>query len=189
MQNLGIISSMADEYLDIVDEQNKLTGNKELRSVAHSTGLWHRVAHVYFFRKANNKIEFLIHLRSKNKDLAPNCWDTRFGGHIKAGESIATSVINEIKEEVGLQADFSKLIEGEWHTGGKYPNQEFQKPHYFEYNEPLENLSFNDGEVQEVKWLSSEDIIHSLTENPKTWATKKEVFEKILQQLKEKIKI
>ena len=175
---------MADEYLDIVDEQNKLTGDKQLRSVAHSTGLWHRVVHIYFFRKANNTIEFLVHLRSKDKDLAPNCWDTRFGGHVKAGESVETGVMNEMKEEVGFQADPSKLIEGEWHTGGRYPNQEFQKPYYFEYNEPLENLSFNDGEVQEVKWMPYEDILNGITEDPKKWATKKEVFESISKYLK-----
>ncbi len=175
---------MADEYLDIVDEQNKLTGGKELRSVAHSTGLWHRVVHVYFFRKVNKTIEFLVHLRSKNKDLSPNCWDTRFGGHIKAGESVEAAVVNEIKEEVGLQVDFSRLTEGEWHTGGTYPNREFQKAYYLEYNEPIENLTFNDGEVQEVKWVLAEDILRSITENPKTWATKKEVFETISKYLK-----
>lgn len=177
---------MADEYLDIVDEQNKLTGGKELRSVTHATGLWHRVVHVYFFRKINNSIEFVVHLRSKNKELAPNCWDTRFGGHVKSGESIETAVMNEIQEEVGLKIDFSKLTEGEWHTGGRYPNQEFQKPYFLEYNETLENLSFNDGEVEEVKWLSSEKIIDSLMNDPKSWTTKKETFETIAKFLQEK---
>ena len=76
---------MEKEYLDLVDENNNLTGEKELRSVVHSTGLWHRTVHIYFFRKINNIFEFLVHLRSKDKDLRPNCWDTRFGGHIKAG--------------------------------------------------------------------------------------------------------
>ena len=42
---------MQEEYLDIVDENENLTGEKELRSVVHAKGLWHRVVHIYFFRE------------------------------------------------------------------------------------------------------------------------------------------
>ena len=44
-------SNMLDEYLDIVDENNNLTGKKALRSEIHSYGIWHRTVHIYLFRK------------------------------------------------------------------------------------------------------------------------------------------
>ena len=47
---------MAEEYLDLVNEENKLTSKNELRSVIHSTGLWHRTVHIYLFRKTDNNI-------------------------------------------------------------------------------------------------------------------------------------
>ncbi|MFA6273714.1 MAG: NUDIX domain-containing protein [Candidatus Paceibacterota bacterium] len=173
------------EYIDLVDENNNLTGQNELRSVVHSTGLWHRTVHIYFFRKIGKNFEFLVHLRSKYKDLHPNCWDTRFGGHIKSGVGIKAGVISEIKEELGLDIDFSKLIEGEWKKRNNYPNCEFTKTYYLEYNDSLQNLSFDDGEVQEIKWLSTNDIINLKTENPKKWSGNKENFKEVFKYLSE----
>lgn len=178
---------MADEYLDLVDEENNLTGKNELRSIVHSTGLWHRTVHIYLFRKINNNIEFLVHLRSKNKDLHPNCWDTRFGGHIKSGENIENGVTNEIKEELGINLNPSKLIEGEFRKSDKYPNREFSKIYYLEYSKPLANLTFNDGEVQEVKWLSKEDIPNSIDQSPEKWSGSKVGFEEVSRFLQQKL--
>ena len=180
---------MADEYLDLVDDDNQLTGKSELRSVVHSTGLWHRTVHIYLFKKSGDGIEFLVHLRSKDKDLHPNCWDARFGGHIKAGVSLEGGVMSELKEELGLTVGVSKLLEGEWRKADKYPNCEFSKVYYLEYNEPLENLHFNDGEVQEIKWLPAEEILHSMGENPEGWAGRRDSFEEVFNFLKSKIEV
>ena len=90
---------MDEEYLEIVDENNNLTGERKPRSLVHSNGLWHRVVHIYFFRIINKEIEILVQLRSKTKDLSPNMWDTRFGGHIKAGEKLEQAVVDEIRED------------------------------------------------------------------------------------------
>ncbi len=172
-----------DEYLDLTNENNQPTGEKELRSVVHLTGLWHRTVHIYLFRMFNEKLEFLVHLRSKNKDLHPNCWDTRFGGHIKAGESLEKGVMHELEEELGLEVDTSKLIEGEYKKSDHYPNREFCKVFYFKYNNPIEDLSFNDGEVQEIKWLSVDEIIKSMEEDSSIWAGSKVGFQEILNSL------
>ncbi len=55
------------EYSDIVDENGNLTGEKELRSVVHEKGLWHRTVYIYFYHIANGEIQSLPHLRSKIK--------------------------------------------------------------------------------------------------------------------------
>jgi len=45
------------EYLDIVDENNGAPiEERRLRSEVHSQGLWHRVVHVYLFRRIENDI-------------------------------------------------------------------------------------------------------------------------------------
>ena len=79
-----VIINTKDELFDIVDENGNLTGEKELRSVVHEKGLWHWVVPVCIYRMRNNQPEFLVQLRSKNKDQYPNKWQTRFGGHIEA---------------------------------------------------------------------------------------------------------
>jgi isopentenyldiphosphate isomerase len=174
---------MNNEYLDIVDGNNEKTGKRELRSLVHSTGLLHRTVHVYVFKRVNSTIYFLVHLRAKNKDLNPNKWDTRFGGHIKSGEDVASAVVNEIKEEIGLDIDKNELTEGSWVRGGRYPNCEFVKIFYLEYTRNLKNLKFNDGEVQKVKWFQAADIIKELGTNPEDWSASKDGFEKAYSEV------
>ena len=175
---------MDEEYLEIVDENNNLTGERKPRSLVHSNGLWHRVVHIYFFRIINKEIEILVQLRSKTKDLSPNMWDTRFGGHIKAGEKLEQAVVDEIREEVGLNVNVRDLVEGEWRKQEKYPNNEFIKVCYLEFKDDLKKLKFDDGEVQKVKWMSFSNIKQLMDEKPKEWCGKSNNFAAIIRYLK-----
>lgn len=178
---------MSEEYFDILDDQGNPTGEKRSRFDAHSQGLWHRVVHIYLFRKVKNKIEFLVHLRSKTKDLNPNTWDTRFGGHLKADESIEDALVGEIKDELGLDLSPDNFIKGEIQKADKFPNREFVSVYYYSYTDGLDKLEFDDGEVQEVKWMSSGDIVKSMTEELSNWSGNPTVFNQILNFLKNKI--
>lgn len=178
---------MPEEYFNILDELGNPTGEKRSRFEAHSQGLWHRVVHIYLFRKINDKIEFLVHLRSKTKDLNPNTWDTRFGGHLKAGESIEDALVTEIKDEIGLELKPENFIKGETQKSDKFPNREFVSVFYYNYIDGLEKLKFDDGEVQEVKWMSSEDVIGSMNEGPSDWSGNPTGFNQILNFLKNKL--
>lgn len=179
--------AIKEENLDIVDENNVPSGETRPRSLVHSTGLWHRTVHIYFFRKAGNTIEFLVHLRAKTKDLNPNKWDTRFGGHIKTGKSVEETVLNEIKDEVGLSVKLSDLIEGDWRKRNKYPNNEFTKTYYFEFTGSFKDLKFDDGEVQRVKWLSADKILKSMEKKPEKWSGEASHFEDIVGFLENKL--
>lgn len=178
-----------DEYFDIVDENNVPTGEKKLRSLAHATGLWHRTVHIYLFREVSDSIQFLVHLRSKNKDMHPNCWDTRFGGHLKAGESVESTVESELLEEVGLELKQDNLIKGEIHKRDNYPNREFTYTFYYEFTGEISALKFNDGEVQEIKWMGVSDIMDSMTSEPQIWSGGKDGLMQALNVLKAKLKI
>lgn len=90
------------EYLDIIDENNQLTGKKEERKNIHEKGLWHRQAACWIM---NQKGELLFQKRAANKKMNPNKW-SRTGGHIDAGEEPIIGIIREVKEEVGI--DVSK---------------------------------------------------------------------------------
>jgi isopentenyldiphosphate isomerase len=177
------------EYLDIVDGNNVLTGESRLRSEVHSTGLWHRTVHIYLFKQVDCKLHFLIHLRSKDKDLKPNCWDTRFGGHIKSGETVEDGVKDELIEEIGFQPNPESLIQGEIFKKDNYPNREFVYSFYCRFDEDINTLKFNDGEVQEIKWMEAKDVIKSMNEKSEIWAAEKNGFVQILDILKTKIDI
>ena len=178
---------MAEEFLDIIDENNNLTGESAPRSQIHAEGIWHRTVHIFVFRKKDEQVEFLIHLRSHLKDQNPNKWATSFGGHIKAGSDVEEGVKSELQEEIGLDVDFKKLIGGYWRKRDKITNREFTKTYYLGYDGRLEDLIFNDGEVQEVGWMSFRDIKDSMRKNPERWAGKGTSFEKIYDYLFKKI--
>jgi len=161
---------MIEEFLDIVDENNELTGKSMPRSKVHAKGLWHRTVHISVFRKKENQLEFLVHLRSKFKDFHANQWGTSVGGHIKSGDSFEESVASELQEEIGLKVDFAKLLGGYWRKRDKNPNREFTKNYALEFDGDLADLTFNDGEVQEAKWMNVAEIQNSLQKNPEIWA-------------------
>lgn len=62
---------MADELIDICDEQNNLTGETVMKSVAHTKGLFHRSTHVWIY---NSQGEMLLQLRAKEKKIYQEVW-------------------------------------------------------------------------------------------------------------------
>lgn len=174
---------MVDEYFDIVDENNKPSMEKKLRSLVHRDGSWHRTVHIYYFMKKNNEYYFLVHLRSKEKDLRPNMWDTRFGGHLKSGQSIEEALVSEIEEEIGLKVDATHFIPGPIQKRNKFLNNEFTYVYYYQGLEDISSLKFTDNEVQEVKWLSVSDIIEEIKNNSHKWSPSLENFKSIYKHL------
>jgi 8-oxo-dGTP pyrophosphatase MutT (NUDIX family) len=160
---------MNEEYLDIVDEKGNLTGEKELRSICHEKGLRHQTVHIYFYRKNNGILEILPHLRSKFKSANPNNWDTRFGGHVEAGQTPQEATKKELQEETGLDIEMKNLQSGpkEFYDGGK--NKEVVSVFYYNFTGSLDELSFNDGEVQEVRWMSFEEIEKEMNAKVMLW--------------------
>lgn len=176
---------MQEEYFDIVDENNVNTGERKPRSEVHATGFWHRTAHIYYFRNENDTYYFLVHLRAETKDLQPNRWDTRFGGHVKAGDTIEKTAVDEMKEEIGLAVSFSDLLEGPVRKMDNFPNREFTHVFYYKGEKDISNLNFEDDEVQEVRWMSEDEMIDSMEKNPDLWSGSPEGFEFILKALKD----
>jgi len=172
---------MTEEQFDIVDEQNKVTGKVCSRVDAHTLGLWHRTVHVYYLNYKENVCSVLVHLRSASKDLYPSCWDTRFGGHIKAGESVEQTVVDELAEEIGLSVAASELLAGPIRKRDKYPNREFTHTYFFRGSKSIDGLSFTDREVQEVKWMTIEEIVTSMQHEPRNWSGSPESLVEVIQ--------
>ncbi len=168
---------MPEEYFDIVGENNQLLGIKKLRSEAHRDGDWHRTVHIYFLDEDRRR--YLVHLRSKNKDSNPDKWDTRFGGHLKSGETFDEAALGEVKDETGIEVSMNDLIEGDLYKRDHRDNREFTRVHYFIFKGDINDLKFNDGEVQKVKWLSKDEIEKALSEDGAHWAPKLKGFRAI----------
>ena len=101
---------MADELIDICDENNNLINVQKTKSEAHKNGLWHRASHIWIY---NSNGEILLQLRAKEKPLYPDMWDISAAGHISAGEDPITSGLREVKEEIGLEIEVGQVV-GAW---------------------------------------------------------------------------
>lgn len=87
------------EYLEIVDEDDRVIG-KALRSECHGNPhLVHRVAHVLVFDRQGR---LLLQKRALCKDVQPGKWDTSVGGHLDPGESYEAAARREMFEELGI---------------------------------------------------------------------------------------
>ena len=97
------------EYLDVVDENGKPTGETVERSVAHREGFPHRTSHLWLVRERDGRIQVMLQKRAMTKSF-PGCYDISSAGHIPAGQDYYPSAIRELKEELGLTAKESELI-------------------------------------------------------------------------------
>lgn len=84
--------------------------------------------------------------------------------------------MEEFKEEIGLSTDFSDFIKGPVRKRNKYPNNEFTYTFYYQSNEDISKLKFEDGEIQKVAWMSANNILSNLNNNKKEWANSFEGF-------------
>ncbi len=163
------------ELLDIYTEHDEPTGQTKFRSDIHKDGDWHRTVNVYV---VNEKGEYLVLLCPPPRGLDSQVWGTRFGGHVSAGQTYDEAVVREFKEETGLSvalADFTSL--------GIYPfernswNREHTKIFYYLFTGDIKDLVLDSEEVVRVEWMSAQEIIDSMQQQARQWATTHSDFE------------
>jgi 16S rRNA (adenine1518-N6/adenine1519-N6)-dimethyltransferase len=89
----------------VVDEMDRVIGAAPRREV-HGNNLRHRAVHIFIF---NRKGELLLQKRSCWKDRHPNLWDSSAAGHVEAGEEYDATAVRELREELGVTANLSRV--------------------------------------------------------------------------------
>lgn len=137
------------EYLDLYDENKNLTGEKILRSkdVKIEPGKYINIV-IVFIENSDNK--FLIQKTSKEKG---SVWATT-GGHVKAGTTCDEAIIEEIKEELGIDINTSELK----HIETNKFSVLFQDVYYLKKDIDINDITIQKEEVEYVKWLTKEEI-------------------------------
>lgn len=150
---------MADELVDIFDEENRFTNVKKMKSEAHKDGSWHRAVHVIIY---NSKGEMLLQLRAKDKLQYPSLWDISAAGHVGAGEEPIVSCLREIGEELGLKVKAEEL---QFYKTNKTEigddlvnNKEFGYIYFLKFEEDISQFKLQDGEVQEIIFMSIDKL-------------------------------
>ena len=96
-----------EEWVPLVDEKGKVTGQAPRSQVHNGSKLLHPVVHLHVL---NRNKTILLQKRPLTKQIQPGKWDTAVGGHISAGESLEMALNKEAFEEIGL-TDFSAKLQ------------------------------------------------------------------------------
>jgi isopentenyldiphosphate isomerase len=91
---------MSDELLDIVDDDDLVTG-QEMRAVVHQRGFQHRGIHVFLVTPDG---KLIVQQRGKQRGLCPLALDCSVSEHVKAGESYPEAAERGLAEELGIRA-------------------------------------------------------------------------------------
>jgi isopentenyl-diphosphate Delta-isomerase len=179
---------MADELIDVVDESNKLTGVRIMKSKAHAQGILHRASHVWIY---NSRGEILLQLRSKSKPVSPNVWDVSAAGHIGAGEDPVVCAVRETEEEIGLKAEPKELeflsiysIDSSWPGGIR--NREFCYNYLLKFDGKIDDLKIQKSEVQEIKFISLDALEKDLKANRQRYGPNLH-WEEIISQIRRRL--
>ncbi|MFJ9710565.1 NUDIX hydrolase [Streptomyces sp. NPDC101234] len=90
--------SAADEILDIVDENDQVTGQAP-RGEAYARGLRHRCV---FIEARDAAGRLFVHRRTATKLVFPSLYDMFVGGVVGTGESYEDAALREAEEELGV---------------------------------------------------------------------------------------
>ncbi|MGW1769261.1 NUDIX hydrolase [Streptomyces sp. NPDC002073] len=105
----------SDEVLDVVDRQDRVTGQAR-RGEVYARGLLHRCV---FVQVKDPEGRVFVHRRTASKLVFPSRYDMFVGGVLGAGESYAQAALREAEEELGVSGLpqpvplFKFLYEGE----------------------------------------------------------------------------
>jgi len=145
---------MSDEEVDVVDQEDRVTG-RAFKTVVHRQGLRHRVSAVLLQRQDG---KYLIPTASDIKAEAGRLYHSA-AGHVLCGESYVDSAERELLEETGLAADHFDYLGAFWFEK-EYPSRiEKENFHVYRasYRKSMGPVRLNEEQVQE-QWLSEEEL-------------------------------
>jgi len=143
----------------IVDENDEVIGSKERseldnqKDIFRSSCLWIK----------NSKGEILIAQRGLDKDKDPGMWGPAAAGTVEEGETYDSNLVKEAEEELGLKdikvkKGPKKLVVG--------LRKQFCQYYMLTMDKDAEDFKIQKEEVEQVKWISKEDLTREVSENP-----------------------
>ncbi|MBO5349785.1 MAG: NUDIX domain-containing protein [Clostridia bacterium] len=163
-----------EEYVDVLDENGKNTGEVTTRKIAHQKGLCHKISIVALIDE-NGKL--LMQQRSINKDTEPGKWDLSAAGHVDAGQTSEETAVRETYEELGIKINTNELKKV---SSFKYIikiNENLLVNHFSDLyivkrpNIDIKNIKMQESEVQQIKMCGLQEFQTMLDNNDTVVAT------------------
>ncbi len=162
-----------EEWVPIVDETGRVTGQAPRSQVHNGSKLLHPVVHLHVIHR--NKA-VLLQKRPESKLIQPGKWDTAVGGHISAGETLNVSLQREAFEEIGLK-DFSAKLQKTYIWESEVEKELIYLFTTYDYK----NYNVHSDEVDEARFWTKKQIEKSIGKG--TFTPNFEMEFKILKEL------
>lgn len=165
------------EILDLYNQYRQhLKGQTIERGNKLDEGTFHLVAHVCIF---NQQGEMLIQQRKYDKKLWPGLWDFSAAGAVMQGETSNIAAQREIKEELDLDFDLTKMRP---QLSMTFPFG-FDDVYLIQAEVQLNDIHIEKDEVEDIRFAGREEIL-TLIEKEKFINYKPGLIELIFDSLK-----
>lgn len=168
-----------EEFVILVSPDDRMTGLME-KQQAHVNGLLHRAFSVFLF---NSKGEMLLQKRASGKYHSPQKWTNAVCSHPRNGETYLEGAQRRLKEELGIEAELSEKFHFIYKADVGDGLWEHELDHVFT-GICESGFRLNKDEVEEVRYISLEDLDREMAENPDDFT---EWFKIILQEYKHQL--
>ena len=158
---------MSEEFVILVDENDNPIGNEEKVKCHLPNGKLHRAFTALLF---NDKGNLVLTRRAKEKMLWPNDWDGTFASHPREGETYVSSGERRMPEELGIDGTLEYLHKFEYHVPYKDVGSENEVcGTLIGIIDKSTKLKEIEGEIDEIKWISVQDLRLEVKKNPKIY--------------------
>jgi isopentenyl-diphosphate delta-isomerase len=168
-----------EEFVVLVNPEDQVLGSME-KQQAHVNGLLHRAFSVFLF---NSKGEMLLQKRASGKYHSPLKWTNAVCSHPRFEETYLEGANRRLQEELGIEVELSEKFSFIYKADVGNGLWEHELDHVF--TGTFENeFMLNREEVEEVKYISMEDLDKEMTEKPENFT---EWFKIILEEYKHQL--
>lgn len=142
-----------DELLDIVDDHDKVIGQKLRSDIYRSNMTNFRVINAF---ARDDQGRLWIPRRSLQKTLFPGALDVSVGGHVQSGEEYDEAFVRELNEELNISADTITYKVLGLLTPHKHNVSAFQKVYEFVL---ADDPDYNRSDFSQSFWIFPQDLI------------------------------
>lgn len=165
-----------EEFVVLVNPEDNVLGLME-KQQAHVNGLLHRAFSVFLF---NTKGEMLLQKRASEKYHSPLKWTNAVCSHPRIEETYLGGAKRRIQEELGIDVELSEKFDFIYKANVGNGLWEHELDHVF-VGTFEDEFHLNKDEVDEVRYISVEDLDKEIHENPENFT---EWFKIILEEYK-----
>lgn len=145
----------------LVDKNDNPIGVME-KIMAHKQGQLHRAFSVFIF---NDKGKLLLQKRANHKYHGAGLWTNTCCSHPQWGEDVGSSAMERLNYEMGLLCDLKWVYSFVYNEQVENDLIEHELDYVFiGYSNQVPIL--NEDEVQDYKWMNTDEILSDIKENP-----------------------